>query len=570
MTVDPLTLAVISGGVVAIAEEMGWALRRTSFSEAVREGEDCSASVFNAAGEMIGAGNYAPGHLGTSPTAVAGVVAAYPTEEMRPGDAFLVNDPTMNSGHFPDIFSIAPVFYGDEIVGFTVVTAHHVDVGGAAPGSQAIIGIVDIHQEGIRILPVKYFSEGKPIREVLDLIATNVRIPDQVVGDLRGQFNANMVGAAKVCELIDRFGLETYRAATDELLWRSHAAMRDHIDAIPAGRYEFVDHIDDFGPDTEPIRMQLAMTVGDGKIVADYTGSSPVTRSGVNSYLAFTTAYTLHATLSVVGPRVPLNSGTMRPIEVTAPPHCFFNARYPSPTGGRAIVARYLVDGVQGCLAQAVPDQVVASSSQLANSTIGGVDLEAERPWVYYDLTFGSTGARPTKDGCDGLVSGFNTGNIPIEIHEAKWPVLIDRFGFIADSAGPGTYRGGMAVRRDVRNLADLARVTNLHDRHLFAPWGLFGGGAGSLGRIVLNPDRADEADLHSKSIVDIGPDDVISFRTCGSGGYGEPLQRDPDAVLHDVLEGWVTVEGARRDYGVVIEDDQVNEAATAALRGMR
>ena len=169
-----------------------------------------------------------------------------------------------------------------------------------------------------------------------------------------------------------------------------------------------------------------------------------------------------------------------------------------------------------------------------------------------------------------GWCRGSNTGNIPIEIHEAKWPVIIDRFGFISDSAGPGRYRGGMAVRRDVRNLADLARVTNLHDRHLFPPWGLFGGGAGSLGRIVLNPDRSDEADLHSKSIVDIGPDDVISFRTCGSGGYGDPHQRDPDAVLHDVLEGWVTVEGARRDYGVVITDDQVDEAATAALRGMR
>jgi N-methylhydantoinase B len=568
MTVDPLTLAVVSGGVVAIAEEMGWALRRTSFSEAVREGEDCSASVFDANGRMIGAGNYAPGHLGTSPTAVAGVLEVYPSEEMRPGDAFLVNDPTMNSGHFPDIFSIAPVFYYDEVVGFTVVTAHHVDVGGAAPGSQAIIGIVDIHQEGIRILPTKYFSEGKPIREVLDLIAANVRIPDQVVGDLRGQYNANMVGATKICELIDRFGLDTYRAATTELLERSGDAMRQHIAAVPAGRYEFVDHIDDFGPDTEPIRLQLAVIVGDGKITADYSGSSPVTRSGVNSYLAFTTAYTFHAILSVVGPRLPLNSGTMQPVEVSAPAHSFFNARYPTPTGGRAIVARYLVDAVQGALAQAVPEQVTAASSQLANSTIGGVDVEAERPWVYYDLTFGSTGARPNKDGCDGLVSGFNTGNIPIEIHEAKWPVLIDRFGFIPDSAGPGTYRGGLAVRRDVRNLADLARVTNLHDRHVYEPWGLFGGGAGSLGRIVLNPDRSDEADLHSKSILDVGPNDVISFRTCGCGGYGDPFQRDPDAVLDDVLEGWVTVAGARRDYGVVIEDGKVNEAATAALRG--
>lgn len=567
---DPLTLAVVSNALVAAAEEMGWVLRKTSFSEAVREGEDCSASIFDAQGQMIAQGNYAPGHLGTSPTAIQAVLARYPRETMRPGDAFLLNDPSMNSGHLPDIFSVAPIFHADELVGFTVVTAHHVDVGGAAPGSQAIVGIIDIHQEGIRILPVRYFDAGRPNREVLDMVGANVRVPDQVVGDIKGQYNANTVGAAKVVELIDRFGLDTYRACSDEILERSEAGMRAAIRELPEGRYEFVDHMDDFGPGTEPIRIQLAIELRDGTIRADYAGSSPATRSGVNTYLPFAHAYTYHALKCVVAPQLAQNSGCMRAVEVTAPRGSFFNPQYPTPSGGRAIVARHIVDVVLGAMASAAPDRSQAASSQLANSTIGGVDPESGMPFVYYDLTFGSTGARPHKDACDGLVAGFNTGNIPIEIHEAVWPVRIESFGFLPDTAGPGRFRGGLAVRRDVRNLAPVGRVTNLHERHEMPSWGLFGGQPGAPGRIVLNPGP-DERELHSKSIVDIGAGDCISFHTCGGGGWGDPLDREPEAVLADVLEGWVSEAAAAEAYGVVLDrtgaEPVVAERETVALR---
>jgi N-methylhydantoinase B len=570
MSVDPLTLAVLSNGLIATAEEMGWVLRKTSFSEAVREGEDCSASVFDAEGNMIAQGNYAPSHLGTSPTAIQGVLQRYPRASMRQGDAFLVNDPSMNSGHLPDIFSIAPVFHGSEVVGFTVVTAHHVDVGGAAPGSQAIVGIVDIHQEGIRILPCRHFVEGEPDEEVLGLIGANVRIPDQVIGDIKGQYNANMVGAAKLNELIERFGLETYRACGCEILDRSYAAMRSAISELPDGEYRFTEYLDDSGPGTDPIRIELCVRVTGDEIIADYTGSSPATRSGVNCYFPFARAYTYHALKCVIAPRLPQNSGCMRAVDVAAPVGSFCNAQYPTPSGGRAIIARHLVDAVLAAMAKCVPERSQAASSQLCNSTIGGVDPRTGKPFVYYDLTFGSTGARPHKDASDGLVAGFNTGNIPIEVHEAIWPVRVDHFGFMADSGGPGTFRGGLAVRRDVRNLADISRVTNLHDRHERAPWGLFGGRPGSRGRIILNPGSPDETELHSKSIVEVEHADLISFQTCGGGGWGDPLRRDPQAVRKDVLEGWVTPEGARRDYGVVMSSEsepQVLEKETLALR---
>ena len=218
-------------------------------------------------------------------------------------------------------------------------------------------------------------------------------------------------------------------------------------------------------------------------------------------------------------------------------------------------MVRLIVDTVFGAMAQATPDRVQAASSQLCNSTIGGVDERTGRPFVYYDLTFGSTGARSTKDGCEGLTSGFNTANVPVEVHETVWPIRVTRFGFISDSGGPGEFRGGLAVQRDVENLARSARVTNLHDRHVFPPWGLDGGLSGTLGRIILNPGTESEEELHSKSIVDLDVGSVVSFQTCGGGGFGDPLVRDPGAVLEDVCEGWVTREAAREEYGVVLGD---------------
>jgi N-methylhydantoinase B len=391
-----------------------------------------------------------------------------------------------------------------------------------------------------------------------------------VIGDIKGQYNANRVGAERVTKLVGEVGLDVYRECGREILEKSEGAMHEAIAQVPDGTYHFVDHFDDFGPNTEPIRVEVTVRVDGDLIEIDYAGSSPATKSGLNAYLPFTRAYARHAVKSIIAPGVPQNSGAMRPIHVTAPEGCFFAARYPTPSGGRAICVRMIVDSVMGAMAQATPDKVTTASSQLCNSTIGGVDERTGRPFVYYDLTFGSTGARPTKDGCDGLVSGFNTGNIPIEIHESVWPVRVEQFGFITDSGGAGTYRGGAAVRRDVRSLASNSRLTNLHDRHDFSPWGLAGGEPGSVGRIVLNPGADSEDDLHSKSIIEVKEGDVVSFRTCGSGGWGDPLDRKLDAVRSDVLDGFVSEESARTIYGVVLTNSDAREVDSAATERLR
>jgi N-methylhydantoinase B len=556
MASDPLTLAVVANALVAISEEMGSVIRRTSFSEAVREGEDCSASVFDAEGNAIAQGNYAPGHLGASEPAVKAVLRRYPPEDMRPGDAFLLNDPPHNSGHLPDFFSVAPIFSDDELVGLTVVTAHHVDVGGASPGSQAVARIVDMHQEGIRILPCRYFAGGEPVQEILELIAANVRMPTIVLGDLKGQYNANMVGAMRVRELVDRFGLDTFRECAAEIVERSERAMRAAITEVPDGRFGYVDYMDDSGPGTDPVRVEVHVTVRGDTLEVDFGGSSDATRSGVNSYLTYTRAYAYHAVKCVIAPQLPQNTGCMRPVVVVAPEGSFFNPRYPTASGGRAITSAHISDAVIGALAQVVPDRVQAASSQFCNASIGGVHDDGT-PFVYYDLTFGSTGARPFKDACDGLVSGFNCSNVPVEIQETTCPIRVERFGYVADSGGAGTYRGGLAVRRDVRSLTALSRLSNLHDRHHTPARGLFGGRDGAAGQIVRNLGSGGEEELHSKSTTDLLRGDVMTFQTCGGGGWGDPLDREPEAVLADVREGWVTVAGAERDYGVVVEQHE-------------
>jgi N-methylhydantoinase B len=554
VSVDPLTLAVVTGGFVSTAEEMGWVLRRTSFSEAVREGADCSATVFDAEGSMIGQGNYAPAHLGASPFAVAAVREHFPAAEMHPGDAFLVNDPAVNSGHLPDIFSIAPAFSDDELVGYTVVTAHHVDVGGAAPGSQAIVGVSDLHQEGIRIVPVRHFAAGVPDPNVFALIAGNVRVPDQVVGDLKAQYNANQVGVARIRSLVERFGLDVYRECVATLIERSETAMGEAIAAIPDGVYEYENRLDDSGPGTPPVIAKVRIEVSGSELSVDYSGSSPATASGLNAYLPFTLAYTYHAIKCLADPHLPQNAGTMRPVVVRAPEGSVLNALYPTPSGGRTLLTRLIVDAIFGAMAAAVPERVQAASSQLCNSTIGGIDAETGKPFVYYDLTFGSTGATDFKDGAEGMTSGFNTANVPVEVHESAWPVRVRSVGFVADTGGAGRFRGGMAVRREVENLTNHGRLTNLHDRQEIPPQGLAGGKPGAVGRIEMKSAGGLDTELHSKSIVEIGPGDAVVFQTCAGGGYGDPLSRDPERVLRDVSEGWVSAERAASEYGVRIE----------------
>ncbi len=567
---DPITLGVIWGALQSIAVEIGTTVHKTAYSEQAREGQDFSVAVFDPRGRMVAQGPYSPGHMGAMSFAVRNALAAHPAETLRPGDAILLNDPLLGSGHLPDFFITQPAFHEGRLVGFAVNILHHTDVGGARPGSQAVEGIFDYFQEGLRIPPTKVWQEYREQEGIVAIIAANTRTPDKVLGDLRAQRSALRVGELRLTELCQRYGRETLLAAMDEIVARSEANMRAAIRAVPDGVYTFEDFLDDYGPGTAPLRVVVTVSVDGDAMTIDYAGSSPQTASGMNSYINYTRSYSYAAVKCLTDPAAPMNEGALRPITVMAPEGSFLNPRPPAGGGPRAVICYRIFEAVIGALAPALPERVAAAASHFANPTFGGWDRARKRRFVAYELVLSGTGARATRDGCEAMSYAFNASNIPVEAQEAHQPVIIERFEFIRDSAGAGRFRGGSGIRRDMRFLADEGKLTNLSERQRFAPYGLFGGEAGALARTVLNPGAAEEL-VHGKQSREFEYGDVISFQQSGAGGYGDPFARDPARVLADVLDDYVSIAAARDQYGVVITGNgaelALDEGATAALR---
>ena len=566
--VDPVTFSVVWGGLISAAAEMGVTLSRTAYSMAVREGSDFSTGVFDAEGNMVAQGDYSPGHLGSMAFAVNLMLEDFPRETLRPGDAIICNDPWIGSGHLPDVYMVSPVFHEKELIGFSVCIAHQIDIGGAGAGSTVIQGVIDNYQEGLRIPPTLCFREGVAVAEVFGIIAANVRVPE-VLGDLSAQFSANMTGAARIQELARHHGADILKQCMREIIERSEAQMRIEIGRLPEGTYTYEDYIDDAGVDTPPIKFQVAIIIKDGEITLDWEGTGPQVEAGMNSTLNYTYAYSIAAVKSVTLPRAPQNHGVIRTIKVKAPLGSFLNARRPAACGGRNAVSHRIYETALGALSKAVPERVIAANSHFFNPMVGGVDPRSGKPFILWEVIVGGIGARYAKDGIEATVSPFNTTNVPVELQELHNPVIVERLELVQDSAGAGRFRGGCAMRKDIRVLADNTNFYNVGDRAKFQPYGLFGGKAGALGRTVLNPGETNERELSSKGTYRLRAEDVISWRTAGAGGSSDPLERDPRAVLDDVLDGFISLAAAAESYGVVLTGSppRLDEKATARLR---
>jgi N-methylhydantoinase B len=548
--IDAITLSILWNSLLSIADEMGTALRRTAFSEAVREGDDFSTGIFDGRGRLIAQGNFTPGHLGAMPYVIENVLQYHKPETLQPGDSILLNDSFLGGGHFPDFFLTTPVFRDGVIIAYAVTTAHQVDMGGAAPGSQRVQGISEAYQEGLRILPIRIVRGGTFDEDLMRMILGNVRVPAKVRGDLMAQLNANHVCAERLNRMFDTYGAETMGRTIDALLARSEAETRAIIAKLPKGRFEFEDHLDDSGPGTDPIRVKVAVTVGDGEVEIDFTGSGPTVQAALNSYINYTRAYGVFATRCLTQANLPNNEGSFRPIKVKAEEGSFFNPRFPAASGGRAAVQIRIFDAVNGAFAKCIPHRAMGAFSHWANPNIGGVDPRTGKQFIMYDMLLGGYGGRADKDGVEAMSPVMNCSNIPVEVIEHNNPVRIERFELIPDSGGAGKYRGGCGIRKDVRVLADEAVLTLLGDRHKFAPYGVFGGKEASVGQsIVYAGNEAKE--LGSKEVAVLKRDDVVSLRTSGAGGYGPPAERDPAAIAEDIADGYVTAEGVRKGYGL-------------------
>jgi N-methylhydantoinase B len=564
--VDPITLTVVWDGLQGLCADIGLALQRTAYSEIVREAGDCSAAVFDRRGRMIAQGVYSPGHLGSMMSIVQHMLEAVPVGSLEPGDALITNDIYIGAGQLPDTFTVSPIFTGDELIGFVGTSVHLMDVGGASPGSQAVVGIYDNFQEGLRIPPLRHFRRGEPVEGVIELITYNVRTPSKVMGDVRAMINANNFGGGRLEELFARYGANTLHACYDQILDESEARTRAAIAEVPDGSYAYELELDDHGPDTPAVRLAVDVTIDGSEVVVDWSRTDSQVPAGMNSSGTYTLAYSLFTVKCLLAPEVPMNEGCARPISLVAPEGNFLNPRPPAPGGGRAITIHRHFETIVGALASVLPERAMGASSQWCNTVVGG-ELPDGGPYLLWDILIGGFAARSTKDGAEALCSVLNSRNIPVEVCELGSPIVVERLEFVQDSGGAGRHRGASAIRKDYRFLGRANRATPISDRHRFAPHGIQGGLPGACGLIVRDPDGVGEA-LHSKGIHLIEQNELVRFQVSGAGGYGPALERDPAAVLDDVLDGFVSREAARELYGVVINHAmEVDAHATSERR---
>lgn len=548
---NPLQFGTIWKTLIAAVSDGGRTLMRTAFSEALREARDFSVGLFDAEARMIVQGDFSPAHLGAMPSAVKHVLSYYNTQDMRPGDGYVVNDLYMGSGHLCDFFLITPIFHDGRIIGFAVSCAHMIDVGGAVPGSQAVEGISDHYQEGIRFLPTRFWDAGEPSPELFRTLEANVRVPRKLVGDLQAMSHCNQSVAKRVIAVVENYGFEDYSETCDQILLESERAMTQTLERLGDRSGTAVDYFDDYGPDTEPLRIELAITVEDGHLAMDFEGSSPQTRSGINGIANYVNSYCYFVVKAATdSAALPQNEGSIKPITIRSPEGCIVNATPPSGGGARGVMQQRVVDVVFQAMSQVIPEGGMAAGSHWSNPTLSRETAsEDDEKYVHYDVIVGGFGGRYGMDGLEAMSNSFNVDSIPIEVTEQSMVMLIEEFSFIPDSAGPGQYRGGHGVRKRMLMLEDQVHVSNLGDRQLFGPPGILGGGEGQKGKTFVNPGTESESLVHSKGSVTLRKGDTIQYDLAGAGGYGDPLRRAPEAIAEDIDEGLLSLERAAAVY---------------------
>jgi len=516
---DPVTLEVFRNLFYSIAEEMGVALCRTSFSPNIKERRDYSCAIFDGDGHMVAQGEHMPVHLGSMPLSVE---AAIEHTTMRPGDMVAVNDPFCGGTHLPDITLVEPVYLeGDPEPTFYVANrAHHSDVGGMTPGSMPLSR--SIYQEGIRIPPIRLIKEGEVDNDLMALILANVRTPTEREGDLTAQVASNRTGARRLRAIAEKYGVEMVIDYMHHLQAYAERMTRAAIAAIPDGIYEFEDQMDDDGQGNGPLPIAVTLEINGDEARIDFTGSAPQAEGSVNAIYAITLSAVMYCFRVIVPFAIPSNYGTLQPLEIIAPEGCLLNALPPAAVaGGNVETSQRIVDAVLGALSRAVPGRIpAASSGTMNNLTLGGTDPRTGAAFAYYETIAGGMGARPRADGLDATHTHMtNSLNTPIEALEHAYPFLVRRYEIRRGSGGAGRFRGGDGIRREVELLCP-GQVTILSDRRLNPPYGLEGGAPGKTGRNILT-EAGVEREIPSKASVWVEPHSRISVRTPGGGGYG-------------------------------------------------
>ena len=551
---DPVMLEVFSNALLSIAEEMGALLIRTAYSTNIKERHDASTAIFDPAGRLITQAEHIPMHLGAMLSAVKHILKRYPVEDIRPGDAFIANDAYNGGGtHLADVTIASPVFYDGALIAFVTNMGHWPDVGGIKPGAAMTEGCTEIYQEGLRIPPMRVIREGKLQEDLFSFILLNMRFAEDRPADLRAQVATNQVGTQRLRELAAKYGVRGFEDLVNGIIDYNERWLRARIAELPEGEWSFEDQLDDDSHVPGPVPLKVTLTIKhrpEAHMIFDFTGSSAQRTGGVNvvhEALFATVAFALKATLD---PDLWSNAAFERVIKLVAPLGSIVNPLPPAPVGGRGTTCQRIADLLLGVMSKITPHRVTACGHGTTSINLHGYDPGRRSPFICIDSVSGGMGGRKGHDGMDAVqINTNNIPNLPTEVLESEYPIRVDRYHLVPDSGGAGEFRGGLAARKEFRMLADIDFIAHA-DRHLFAPWGLFGGTPGAKGLHRRNAGRSDEAVLPSKGgPISFKQGDVLRAQAAGGGGFGDPARRSAELLAIDLADGKVTESEARKHY---------------------
>ena len=540
---DPVTLEILWSRLISIADESAAALLRTSFSTIVRESNDFGTVLMDANGDSLSENTGGiPSFSGILPRTLKHFLAKYPIESWRPGDCVITNDPWLATGHLPDITVAMPIFHKGRLVGFSGSIAHSPDIGGSLWSADCR----ELFEEGIRIPPIKFLKEGEQNQDVTDMILGNVRLPDQVLGDLNAQVTANQVCGRRLVEFLEDSELDDLTRLSQSLQGRAETAMRRAIEEVPDGTYHAALDADGF--DDDETHIECVITVDGSDLTIDYSGTSKQIDRGLNTVMNYTYAYSAYPVKCALDPHTPRNEGSYKPIIVDAPEGCILNPRYPAPCNARQLTGHLLAGVIYRALAQAIPDKVIADSGSAPSmrAVFSGLDRQDNR---FSQILFasGGMGAAPHKDGLSTTAFPTNSGAGSIEAFESVSPLIVWQKEYRTDSGGAGRFRGGLGQTCEIEiRSREPMQLSLLSDRWRHPAAGVLGGKQGAHSEISFS----DGTIPHQKSRTMIQPGMRLTMRYAGGGGYGDPKQRDPAILREDLENEYISAESARRDYG--------------------
>ena len=553
MTVDPITIEVVTSRVREIAATMEHALYHSGYSPVLRESKDGTAGLTDADGRVVIVSGGLQYHSLPYEYAVHSVLARYPKETLVPGDSFVVNDPYLGGNpHAPDMVAITPGFFAGELIGFGVSVAHKADIGGLVPGSSGA-GAREIYHDGLLLPPVRYQTNAGIEETVEAIIARNSRIPDVVLGDLRAQVGCTRLGVERLAALCTEYGSETISEILREIIDRTALRVSAELGSVPDGVAEMEGFLDHDGADLErPVRIHVRAEIRGERLTLDFSKSAPQTQGPVNCNRTTAQAVSLLALLAATDPSIPVNAGITRAVDFIMPEGLVLNPRHPGTVNLYFPTAHLIYNVVLAALGELNPARAVAPSGLGSGAlAIGYTDARNGKRSVQYELMCTALGGTSAHDG-SSIVQAMNhiTPGTPIEIVETEYPVRVKRYDIWLDSAGPGRYRGGIGYVREYEVLQDCTMTSRTANHH-YPAWGIRGGGSPATSRVTLNPDRADRSELGPIETRAMHAGDVLRISQSGGGGFGDPREREPQRVELDVRNGYVSPEAALAQYGV-------------------